>query len=106
NPLLIQVLSLDNSGTGVPPVNHAQDARATRFELREFVSTDPDHASFAESLDALRRRWSRLFVEIGARDTQGAIGIEQVNHWLNTLAVSSLDASLLIARNELERRYG
>ena len=106
NPSLIQVLSTENSGPGVPPVNHAKDARATRFELREFVSTDPNHASYAESLDALRREWSRLFVEIGARDTQGAVAIEQVNRWLNTLAVSSLDASLLIARNELERRYG
>jgi hypothetical protein len=79
NPLLIQVLSPENSGTGVPPVNHAQDARATPFELREFVSTDPHDATFAESLDALRRGWSRLFVEIGARDAQGAVTIEQVN---------------------------
>jgi glutamate-ammonia-ligase adenylyltransferase len=94
NPSLIQVLS---------PENKLVDSR---FELREFVSTDPNHASFAESLDALRRGWSRLFVEIGTRDTQGAISIEQVNRSLNTLAVSSLDASLLIARNELERRYG
>jgi len=94
NPLLIQVLSTEDG-----PLK-------TQVRLRELVSTDPGHASFAESLDALRRGWSRLFVEIGARDTQGAIGIEQVNHWLNTLAVSSLDASLLIARNELERRYG
>jgi glutamate-ammonia-ligase adenylyltransferase len=94
NPSLIQVLA------------SADKLFDPRFELREFVSIDPNDVSFAESLDALRCGWSRLFVEIGARDTQSAIGIEQVNHWLNRLAVSSLDASMLIARNELERRYG
>jgi glutamate-ammonia-ligase adenylyltransferase len=94
NPSLIQVLW---------PENKLLDPR---FELSEFVSTDPKEATFAESLDALRRGWSRLFVEVGARDAQAPVAIEQVNRWLNTLAVSSLDASLLIARNELERRYG
>lgn len=94
NPSLIQVL---------PAENELPDPK---FELRQFVTTDPKQASFAESLDALRREWSRLFVEIGARDAQDAVAIEQVNRWLNALAVSSLDASLQIARNELERRYG
>ena len=94
NPSLIQVLPTADG----PP--------KTQFSLRELVSTDPGQASFAESLDALRRGWSRLFVEIGARDAQGEVTIEQVNCRLNALAVSSLDASLLAARNELERRYG
>lgn len=94
NPSLIQVL----------PAEH--NLPDPQFALREFVSTDPSQASFAESLDALRRGWSRLFVEIGARDAQDAVAIEQVNRWLNALAVSSLEASLQIARNELERRYG
>ncbi len=106
NPSLIQILPAEDRSTGVPPVNHAQDARTTRMDLRKFVSTDLNQTSFAESLDALRRGWSRLFVEIGARDAHGAVAIEQVNRWLNALAVSSLDASLLIARHELERRYG
>lgn len=94
NPSLIQVLPTED------------DPREPRIDLREFVSSDPDPDAFAESLDALRRGWSQLFVEIGARDAQGAITIEEVNRRLNRLAVSSLDASLLIARHELERRYG
>src|SRR5262249_3063165 len=61
--------------------------------------------SLAGRLDVLRRWWSRLFVEIGVRDTQRQSTIAQVNRLLNQLAVASLDASLLIARHELERRY-
>ena len=71
----------------------------------EFALTD-NHTTFGESLDALRREWSRLFVEIGARDAQGRVATGKLNSWLNRLAVSSLDVSLLIARNELARRYG
>ena len=94
NPSLIQVLP-------------AEDALLDpRVDPSEFVLTNSARATLAESLQSLRRGWSRLFVEIGARDSQGAITIEQLNRRLNTLAVSSLDASLLIARNELERRYG
>ena len=48
-----------------------------------------------------------LFVEIGARDTQGAISIEQVNRSAEHAGgLGALMPSLLIARNELERRYG
>ena len=78
---------------------------APEFNTRAFALTD-NHATFGESLDALRREWSRLFVEIGARDAQGRVAIEELNSWLNRLAVSSLDVSLLVARNELARRYG
>ncbi|HSQ22946.1 MAG TPA: hypothetical protein VLN44_00965 [Pyrinomonadaceae bacterium] len=94
NPSLIQVLPTD--------ANLSQP----RIDLREFVSTDLGRATFGKRLEALRRAWSRLFVEIGARDAQGEVTIEQVNRWLNAVAVSSLDASMLIARHELERRYG
>lgn len=62
--------------------------------------------SFAGQLDALRLAWSQRFVTIGARDAQGEISIEEVNRRLSQLAVDGLDASLLVARNELERRYG
>jgi [glutamine synthetase] adenylyltransferase / [glutamine synthetase]-adenylyl-L-tyrosine phosphorylase len=94
NPSLIKVLPGEN------------DLGQTQIDLRELVSSDPHQTTFAESLDALRHGWSRWFVEIGARDAQDLVKIEQVNHRLNALAVSSLDASLLIARQELERRYG
>lgn len=94
NPSLIQVLPTETN-----PLQ-------PQIDLRELVSPNKDRATFAERLEALRRGWSRLFVEIGARDAQGAVTIEQVNRWLNALAVSSLDTSMLIARHELERRYG
>ena len=94
NPSLIEVLPAEN------------DLVQPQIDLRQLVSTGVNQNTFAESLDALRREWSRLFVEIGARDAQGSVNIEQVNRRLNALAVSSLDASLLIARQEFERRYG
>ena len=94
NPSLIEVLPAEN------------DLLQPQIDLHELVSTGADQNTFAESLDALRREWSRLLVEIGARDAQGLVNIEQVNHRLNALAVSSLDASLLIARQEFEQRYG
>lgn len=61
--------------------------------------------NFAAQLDALRRWWSRSFVDIGARDAQMKLTLGEVNQLLNQLAIASLDAALLIAREELRRRY-
>ena len=94
NPSLIEVLPAEN------------DLFQPQIDLCHLVSTDTHQTTFADSLDALRREWSRLYVEIGARDAQGSVNIEQVNRRLTALALSSLDASLVIARQEFERRYG
>src|SRR5262249_3940656 len=74
-------------------------------DFRQLELRLEEENSLAGRLDVLRRWWSRLFVEIGIRDTQRQSTIEQVSRLLNQLAVASLDASLLIARHELERRY-
>ncbi|MGZ8842651.1 MAG: [protein-PII] uridylyltransferase family protein [Pyrinomonadaceae bacterium] len=89
NPSLIQVLATQEI-----------------FDSCQLASQIKHEQSFGGQLDALRRAWSQRFVEIGARDAQGEISIEGVNRRLSQLAVDGLDASLLVARNELERRYG
>jgi [glutamine synthetase] adenylyltransferase / [glutamine synthetase]-adenylyl-L-tyrosine phosphorylase len=89
NPSLVHVLSTDET-----------------HDLSQLALPLKNEETFAGQMDALRRAWSRMFVEIGARDTQGDLSIEEVNRLHNQLAVTSLDASLLIARNELKRRYG
>ena len=89
NPSLVDVLSVDET------LGPGQLALALQNE-----------GSFVGELDELRRAWSRQFVKIGARDSQENGSVAEVNRLLTQLAVASLDASLRIARNELERRYG
>jgi glutamate-ammonia-ligase adenylyltransferase len=62
--------------------------------------------SFGAELSALRRAWSRLIVEIGARDAAWEINMREANRCQTELAAASLDAGCLIARRELARRYG
>jgi [glutamine synthetase] adenylyltransferase / [glutamine synthetase]-adenylyl-L-tyrosine phosphorylase len=78
------------------------DEQHVSFELTSAVE---HQETFADELDALRRAWSRGFVRIGAQDCQGRLTIAQANSLLSRLAVDSIEASLLIARRQLERRY-
>ncbi|HEV2714605.1 MAG TPA: hypothetical protein VGU64_05025, partial [Terriglobales bacterium] len=61
--------------------------------------------TFAANLEAIRQEWSRLLVEIGARDAANNITLSDVNRLLTQLAAASIDTSLLIARRKLEHRY-
>jgi glutamate-ammonia-ligase adenylyltransferase len=61
---------------------------------------------FGAELAALRRAWAALMVETGALDAAGAIDLKESNRRQTELAEASLDAGCLIARRELERRYG
>jgi [glutamine synthetase] adenylyltransferase / [glutamine synthetase]-adenylyl-L-tyrosine phosphorylase len=72
-------------------------------ELREALA---DRNSFAEELAALRLKWSELLVEIGAHDAAGTESLSRVNELLTNLATAGADASLVVARRELQRRYG
>jgi glutamate-ammonia-ligase adenylyltransferase len=47
-----------------------------------------------------------MLIEVGAHDAAGAEEPAQVNRMLNNLAAAATNAALLIARRELERRYG
>jgi glutamate-ammonia-ligase adenylyltransferase len=61
--------------------------------------------SFRAELDALRRRWSWLLIEIGAADAAGELTLPTLNRLLTELAVASIDVALDIARREFTRRY-
>jgi glutamate-ammonia-ligase adenylyltransferase len=79
---------------------------AARNVAAELITALADKNSFSEELRALRLKWSELLVEIGAHDAVGTDSVSQVNGLLTNLATAAADASLLVARRELERRYG
>ncbi|MBC7911993.1 MAG: hypothetical protein H7Y30_15905, partial [Pyrinomonadaceae bacterium] len=62
--------------------------------------------TFRAELAALRIAWSELMVEIGTLDAAGAISMREANRRQTELAAASLDAGCLVARREIERRYG
>ncbi len=71
-------------------------------ELRTGVT---EHGHFRTELDALRRTWAGLLLEIGAGDAAGALALLQINRLLTDLAVASIDVAFDIARREFTRRY-
>jgi glutamate-ammonia-ligase adenylyltransferase len=93
NPELIDALVPDKRS----------DARDYRATLRAAVDRE---RSFRDELKALRRAWSRLLVEIGAKDAAGEIALAASNRAQTDLAVASVNIALLVARRELVRRYG
>lgn len=62
--------------------------------------------SFRQELIALRRAWSQLLVETGARDASGELPHADSNRLQTELATASINAAYLIARREMARRYG
>ncbi|HEX3142899.1 MAG TPA: hypothetical protein VHQ64_02945 [Pyrinomonadaceae bacterium] len=93
-PELIHVLPFDNSP--IPPRD---------YELELTGAITGEH-TFADELAALRLKWSELLIEIGAYDAAETSDTAQFNRLLTSLATAAANASLLVARRELERRYG
>jgi glutamate-ammonia-ligase adenylyltransferase len=62
--------------------------------------------SFRAEMAALRSAWAELLVQIGALDAACGIDMREANRRQTLLAAASLDAGYLIARREMERRYG
>ncbi|HEX6186935.1 MAG TPA: hypothetical protein VFZ40_02550 [Pyrinomonadaceae bacterium] len=87
-------------------VEPAGDSIQPRNYLREFQRSLLPEDSFRAELDALRRHWSEVLVGIAARDAAREMALGEVNHRLTTLAGDSIDAALLISRDELARRHG
>ncbi|HEX8336231.1 MAG TPA: hypothetical protein VF621_05840, partial [Pyrinomonadaceae bacterium] len=79
---------------------HARDQRAL---LRAAVDGEK---TFRGELAALRRAWTHLVVEIGARDAAGELSLWESNALQTSLAAASINVGLLVARRELARRYG
>jgi glutamate-ammonia-ligase adenylyltransferase len=78
-------------------------ARDQRALLRAAVDGE---TTFRGELAALRRAWTYLVVEIGARDAEGELTRQESNALQTQLAAASINVGLLVARRELARRYG
>ncbi|MFL6254434.1 MAG: hypothetical protein ACJ74T_05405 [Pyrinomonadaceae bacterium] len=78
-------------------------ARDQRALLRAAVDGE---RTFRGELAALRRAWTHLVVEIGARDAAGELTRQESNALQTSLAAASINVGLLVARRELARRYG
>jgi glutamate-ammonia-ligase adenylyltransferase len=76
--------------------------RDYHYEIRAGVAPGQ---SFRAQLDALRRTWSRLLVEIGAGDAAGDLSLPDSNRLLTKLAIAAIEVALLIAKREFARRY-
>ena len=92
-PVLIHALAT-NAGTA--------QQRDYLTELRAGVT---QQQSFRGELNAFRRAWSGLLVEIGAGDAAGDLTLPELNRLQTELAIASIDVALLIARREFARRY-
>lgn len=93
-----------------PSLIHALPVSAeivsARDYQRELMNEIANETTFGAELTALRLKWSQLLIQIAAHDAAGALDLSQVNKLLTHLATATVNASLLIARRELERRYG
>ncbi|MBC7930867.1 MAG: hypothetical protein H7Z38_09930, partial [Rubrivivax sp.] len=78
-------------------------ARDGRMLMRSAVDAE---AAFGAELSALRRAWTHLVVEIGARDVAGDLTQAESNALQTALAADSINVALLVARRELARRHG
>ncbi|MDT5293755.1 MAG: [glutamine synthetase] adenylyltransferase / [glutamine synthetase]-adenylyl-L-tyrosine [Acidobacteriota bacterium] len=78
-------------------------ARDQRALMRAAVDAE---RTFGGELAALRRAWTHLLVEIGARDVAGELTPPESNALQTSLAAASINVALLVARRELARRYG
>ncbi|HXI74477.1 MAG TPA: hypothetical protein VNG94_02750, partial [Pyrinomonadaceae bacterium] len=79
---------------------------SARDYQREMMDEIANETTFGAELTALRLKWSQLLIQIAAHDAAGALDLSQVNRLLTELARATVNASLLIAQRELERRYG
>ena len=95
---------------GRPALIHALTTESATVQRRdhfsELCASVTPQQSFREELDALRRTWSELLIEIAARDVAGDLGLSDLNRLLTELAIAGINGALLIARREFARRYG
>lgn len=80
-------------------IEHQRDRVA---ELRTAIT---DQQDFGAELNALRRMWSSLLIEVAAADAAGEMTLPDLNRLLTELATAAIDGSLLIARREFGRRF-
>lgn len=93
----------DRERVAAPGAKAPAVARDYRALLRAEIDREK---TFRADLAALRRAWSRLIVETGARDVAGSLTLADSNRLQTELATASINAALLVARRELARRHG
>jgi glutamate-ammonia-ligase adenylyltransferase len=71
-------------------------------ELRTAIT---DQQNFGAEMDALRRMWSSLLIEIAAADAAGELTLPDLNLLLTEQATAAIDGALGIARREFGRRF-
>jgi glutamate-ammonia-ligase adenylyltransferase len=73
-----------------------------RQVLKEAASSAGD---FGHQLSALRKRWTGLLLDIVAADVAGRLTLKDAKRRQTELAEATVDASLMVVKTELERRY-
>jgi glutamate-ammonia-ligase adenylyltransferase len=97
---------LTGSPTLIPSVATRASVVASR-DQRALMRAAVDKAqSFGAELSALRRAWTHLLIEIGARDVAGELDASESNRLQASLAAASINVALLVARREIARRHG
>lgn len=90
----------------IPSVATPADVVRTRDGRMLMRAAVDAEAAFGAELSALRRAWTHLVVEIGARDVAGDFTQAESNRLQTALAAASINVALLVARRELARRHG
>src|SRR3712207_777367 len=97
---------LTGSPTLIPSVA-TRAAVVSARDQRALMRAAVDKAEgFGAELSALRRAWTHLIVEIGARDVAGELEAGESNRLQASLAAASINVALLVARREMARAYG
>jgi [glutamine synthetase] adenylyltransferase / [glutamine synthetase]-adenylyl-L-tyrosine phosphorylase len=95
---------------GYPALIHAVSLRADQLRQRDYLlelsAPVKEQTDFHGELEALRRSWSALLLEIGSADSDRTIELAETNELLTRLARAAMNAALLVARREFVRRYG
>jgi [glutamine synthetase] adenylyltransferase / [glutamine synthetase]-adenylyl-L-tyrosine phosphorylase len=94
---------------GRPALIHALTANPSLAQPRDYAgkirAAIAGSQSFRAELDALRRSWSALLVEIGASDAAEFLPLVDLNRLQTDLALAAIDAALQISGREFARRY-
>lgn len=90
----------------IPSVATRAGTVASRDQRALMRAAVDDTQGFGAELSALRRAWTHLIVEIGARDIAGELEAGESNRLQASLAAASINVALLVARREMARVYG
>jgi glutamate-ammonia-ligase adenylyltransferase len=90
----------------IPSVTTPAEVVAARDQRALLRAAVDGERTFGGELAALRRAWTHLVVEIGARDVAGELTRDESNSLQTSLAASSINVALLVARREMARRFG